>query len=142
MSDRALVVILLVAGAAPTHTLRVHISGLRGARGALVCRLFPNRTGFPAKPAEKMEQRSEITIDATTKLPTASCVFSGLADGTYAVTAFHDENGNGTLDTNFIGIPVEGVGVSNNHRGFGPPSWEDSRFPLDRDLSIDLSLRY
>ena len=35
--------------------------------------------------------------------------FKGLKDGVYAIAIIHDENTNGKLDTNFIGIPAEGV---------------------------------
>jgi len=48
---------------------------------------------------------------------TQFCEFPGVAAGTYAVSAFHDENSNGKLDRNFMGIPREGVGASNNAKG-------------------------
>ena len=50
----------------------------------------------------------------------AYCEFSGIAPGTYAASAFHDENSNGKLDTNFMGIPREGVAASNDARGTAP----------------------
>jgi uncharacterized protein (DUF2141 family) len=72
-----------------------------------------------------------------------TCTFSGIAPGTYAVALFHDENGDGKLDTNFMGVPREGVGVSNNKlRSFGPPRWDDAKFPLGADLVLDVSLHY
>jgi uncharacterized protein (DUF2141 family) len=46
----------------------------------------------------------------------AVCEFPGVAPNTYAVSVFHDENSNGKLDTNFMGIPREGVGASNGAR--------------------------
>jgi uncharacterized protein (DUF2141 family) len=59
------------------------------------------------------------------------------------VAVFHDENGNGKLDTNFLGIPREGVGVSNNKlRKLGPPTWEDSKFGLAGSLTLDVVLHY
>jgi len=49
--------------------------------------------------------------------------------GKYAVSVFHDENSNGKLDTNFLGIPREGVGASNNAKGhFGPRNSARQRF--------------
>ena len=47
--------------------------------------------------------------------------------GKYAVLIHHDENGNGKLDTNRIGLPREGVGLSNN-RGI---SWELAFFKIE-----------
>ena len=50
-------------------------------------------------------------------------VFEGVVPGTYALATFHDENGNGTFDKNFLGIPEEGYGFSNGVRPFlsAPP---------------------
>ena len=52
-----------------------------------------------------------------------------VAPGDYAVSVFHDENSNGKLDRNFMGMPKEGVGKSNDAAGhFGPPKYDDARF--------------
>ena len=49
--------------------------------------------------------------------------------GRYAISAYHDENGNGELDTGLFGIPSEDYGFSNNARGgFGPPDFADAAF--------------
>jgi uncharacterized protein (DUF2141 family) len=48
--------------------------------------------------------------------PGATAVFENMATGTYAIAAFLDENGNGKMDTNFLGIPREKYGFSNNAR--------------------------
>jgi len=59
----------------------------------------------------------------------ATCTFEGLAPGVYAAVAFHDVNGNHVVDTNFLGMPIEGIGVSRDARGtFGPPSFGDAAF--------------
>ena len=56
-------------------------------------------------------------------------VIDSLAYGEYAVRVFHDENRNGKIDTNFLGIPDEDYGYSNDASGwFGPPSWENAKF--------------
>ena len=58
----------------------------------------------------------------------ARVVFEGIPPGGYAVAAYHDENGNGKLDTGFLGIPTEGLASSNDAKGFmGPPSFEKAR---------------
>ena len=57
--------------------------------------------------------------------------FKGLGSGIYAVSIYHDENDNGKLDANFMGIPSEPYAFSNNAKGmFGPPSFEDCRFEV------------
>jgi len=63
--------------------------------------------------------------------------FEDLPEGEYAIKAFHDEDANDDLNTNFLGIPVENYGFSNNARGmFGPPSWEDAKFRFNDDNKV------
>ena len=51
--------------------------------------------------------------------------------GTWAVLAYHDENGNRELDRNFIGIPKENYGFSRNAPSrFGPPKFDDAAIEL------------
>ena len=55
--------------------------------------------------------------------------FDGLPDGDYAVRAFHDLNGDGKMNTNPFGMPVEPFAFSNNAVGnMGPASWERAKF--------------
>lgn len=58
--------------------------------------------------------------------------FEDLPFGEYAIKIFHDEDNDGELDTNFLGMPTEDYGFSNNARGsFGPASWQDAKFIFD-----------
>ncbi|WP_299764819.1 DUF2141 domain-containing protein [uncultured Dokdonia sp.] len=60
-----------------------------------------------------------------------------IPEGTYAVTVFHDENSNQKLDTNFMGIPKEDTGCSNNAKGFmSAPKWKDAKFELKGKMAI------
>ena len=61
--------------------------------------------------------------------------------GNYAVSIFHDLNGNGKLDASTIGIPKEPYGFSNDARGrFGPPKFKDATFRLDGDMEIHIKM--
>jgi uncharacterized protein (DUF2141 family) len=69
-----------------------------------------------------------VDVDAAT----VEVTFDGVAPGDYGVAIVHDSNGNGKQDRNFIGIPTEPYGFSNNPaRRFGPAKWEDARFVVD-----------
>ena len=58
-------------------------------------------------------------------------VIAGLAPGAYAIAAFHDEDRDGELDTNLLGMPMEGYGFSNEARGmFGPPGFDAAAFAI------------
>lgn len=61
--------------------------------------------------------------------------------GTYAVIAAHDENGNGELEPNFLGIPQEGVGTSGKARK-GPPRWKDAKFDVPGTTTISIVMNY
>src|SRR5215813_13311212 len=115
--------------------IQVEIIGLRNDQGKILCSLYSSSEGFPKK-AEKAIARSSSDISEHR----AVCQFTGLAPGTYAVSVFHDENSNGRLDTNFMGIPREGVGASNNAKGhFGPPKFDAAAF-LYRGGRLDLKI--
>jgi uncharacterized protein (DUF2141 family) len=57
--------------------------------------------------------------------------------GEYAISAFHDKDGDGELSTNLIGMPKEPTAMSNNALGkFGPPKFEDAKFTLGAEPAI------
>jgi uncharacterized protein (DUF2141 family) len=104
----------------------VEIVGIRNDTGRIGCQLFAGAVGFP-RDTERAVARQMRPLVGTV----VSCRFSDLNPGTYAVAVMHDENGNGRLDTNLLGVPTEGYGVSENHtHALRPPSWEESRFSL------------
>jgi uncharacterized protein (DUF2141 family) len=72
---------------------------------------------------------------------TVRVFFPGLAPGRYAVKLFHDENNNGELDANMLGVPVENYGFSNGSRRLGPPSFDEAAFELREDTTITISLQ-
>ena len=64
-------------------------------------------------------------LRAPARAGTMRFVARDLAPGRYALSAFHDENDNGELDTNLLGIPSEGYGFGNDaSAAFGPPRFE------------------
>lgn len=72
----------------------------------------------------------------------ATFVFKDLVPGAYAVLVTHDENGNGKLDSNMIGMPIEAYGFSNNPNVMRKPTWDEARFDIGaQDAAIDITLR-
>ena len=62
----------------------------------------------------------------------ALCIFRKVPKGLYGISAYHDENSNEKLDTNFVGMPTEDYCASRNARGiFGPPSFDDAKFKYE-----------
>jgi outer membrane protein len=65
-----------------------------------------------------------------------------ISDGEIAVLVYHDENANGLMDKNFIGIPRELLAISNAYQPKGPPSFARASFdmPSDEPLQIDMKM--
>ena len=74
----------------------------------------------------------------------ASCHFVGINPGTYAIGVIHDENLNGELDTNFLGVPNEGYGFSSDAKvRLSAPSFSDAKFSYDGNaLKLTIRLKY
>jgi uncharacterized protein (DUF2141 family) len=107
------------------NVIHLEISELRSDKGQMLCALHSSAEAFPKK-ADKAVARLTAKIAERQ----ATCDFTGIAPGTYAVSVVHDENSNGKLDTNFIGMPREGVGASNDAKGhMGPPKFGAASFP-------------
>jgi uncharacterized protein (DUF2141 family) len=124
---------------AAQNVIHVDVTGLRNDKGEVYCALYNSAADFPTD-AEKAVSRAKSTI-ANGK---AACEFAGLAPGTYAVATYHDENSNGRLDTNSMGVPEEGVGASNDAKGsFGPPKFDDAAFQFRGGrLDVRINMEY
>ena len=115
-----------------SELIRVEVSGMRNDKGQIVCALFSSAPDFP-KNADKAVAHAKALISHGH----SACEFPGVAPGRYAVSVFHDENSNGKMDTNFIGIPREGVGASNNAKGhLGPQDSMTQLFNIRAASSI------
>ncbi len=136
MSSALTLLGLLTLAAAPS--LRVEITGLHSDKGTVRCLVFDRAEGFPKDPG-----RARMSASAKIEGDHATCVFSGLAPGKYAVSFIHDENDNLKLDTNFFGVPKEGYGFGNDAQGsMGPPPFEKAVIDLAGDRTLHLTARY
>jgi len=135
----ALIVAAVGALAQPTaqNVIHVDVAGLRSDKGLVVCSLYSSANGFP-----KDGNKAQTQLKSPISNGHATCDFSGIGPGTYAVAVFHDENANGKMDTNFVGMPREGVGASNDAQGhFGPPPFDKAAFRFTgarMDLKINV----
>ena len=66
--------------------------------------------------------------------------FRELAAGSYAVLVFHDVNGNGELDQNFMGIPREPLGFSNRYWGKGAPAFAAAAVEVGEGGSVPVEV--
>ena len=122
----------------PTAALMVKVSGLRNDQGRVAVALFSSAAAFPRQ--EKALRGQLVRISRGR----AAVTFRDLAPGTYAVAVLHDENDNAKMDFNFLGMPLEGYGFSNDAAAlFGPPSFGSAAFRLlARPSVVSISARY
>jgi len=67
--------------------------------------------------------------------------FNSVRPGRYSVAVFHDENNNGTVDRNFLGLPAEGFGFS-RRTPLRVPSFGETSFDLASARTMPVELRY
>lgn len=117
-------------------SLSVSVTGIKNTKGQLIACLWKEKSGFPTCAKSKSVVRKRLAISGGSM----TVSFPNVAAGTYAVTIEHDEDGDGKLKTNIIGIPKEGVGVSNNPSGI--PSWSKAMVKVSGNGSITVKMRY
>jgi len=120
--------------------IHVKILNIRNSTGGVACALFESSVGFPT---EFLHSATNIMI-IKVRDTKARCDFEDIPPGTYSLAVIHDENMNGKLDTNWLGVPTEGYGFSNDAKALlGAPSFSAASFPYDgRNLDLTISLHY
>ena len=127
--------LLVATGAAQAAKIDVALTDARVATGQFQIALV-DADGYDGK-ARPLAGRMLAPEGETTRL-----VFDDIAPGRYAVMVTHDENGNGKLDTNIVGMPTEGYGFSNNPRVMRKPTFEEAAFDVaDGDVTLDIAIR-
>lgn len=119
--------------------LTIKLNGFRNDKGQTCVSLFNNSKGFPGK-----HDKAFKIMRCGIKNKQATIEFTDLPYGTYAIGVLHDENLNNKMDTNFIGMPKEGFGASNNPKSFmGPPSFESASFEINsNNKTIKINIKY
>jgi len=109
-------------------SLRIIVDGFQNDRGFAKIGLCNSRDSF-----QLSEERAIINTTVRIDAGKAAHIFRNVPFGTYAITVYHDENGNGQLDKGLFGRPVERYGFSNNAREkFSRPEFEKAALTLDR----------
>jgi uncharacterized protein (DUF2141 family) len=120
------------AGAAD---LTITVEGVASADGRLMLALYNSAETFRGKP---FLARMAPAAAGAVKLEVGE-----LPAGDYAFAVYHDANGNGKLDLNAVGMPVEDYAFSNNAMGNrGAPAFEDARFKVPAGgAAVSVNLR-
>jgi uncharacterized protein (DUF2141 family) len=131
---------LALAQSSSCPGIHVQILNIRNSTGTVDCALFDAPIGFPIEVLRSATNVMVIKVRHTQ----ARCDFEDIPPGTYALAVIHDENSNGKLDTNWLGIPTEGYGFSNDVKALlGAPSFAAASFAYDgRNLELTIRLQY
>lgn len=134
-----LITLLLTMQSLTNPELKVNFTGLKHDRGLIQVLLFNTEEGFPNEPARAVRQFQVPIVGGKAELKVKN-----LPIGKYALSTFHDHDGDGVFRTGAFGIPKDPYGFSNDARGvFGPPSFEKAMIQLEttpKRISIHLKL--
>lgn len=128
---------MMLQGAAQllvAQTLTIEVRDIEKVEGQLYVAIYHSEDTFMKKPlaAFRVEVKDDVVSLPCTGLPT----------GTYAVSLFQDENGNGKLDTGAFGIPTEKFAFSNDAEGvMGPPTYKKCSFTFSEDTTLVIHLK-
>ncbi|MBW4665026.1 MAG: DUF2141 domain-containing protein [Chroococcus sp. CMT-3BRIN-NPC107] len=118
--------------------LTVVVDGLRHQSGQVCLRIYSNEQGFPLSARGVVQSGcTKVTGNSATK------DFYGLKPGTYAIALYADKNSDSKLNTNFLGIPSEGFGISNNPKAkTRAPKFKEASFDISQNKTIKITMQY
>ena len=115
--------------ASSQNTINIEMYNLDNDKGTVQIGLYDSEGNFLNKTFRSLE--AEILNQK------ASATFKNVPDGIYAISLYHDEDGDKELDKFLNMIPTEDFGTSNNAPArFGPPKWKDAKFEIKNGETI------
>jgi uncharacterized protein (DUF2141 family) len=137
-----LLVISLLSAAPPSleakESIKVRVTNVNSKKGEVMLALFSSSKGFPYETSYAIQKQKGNAVKGVIEL-----IFTDIPPGTYAIALFHDTNADGKLNTNFMGIPKEGYGVSNNtYNTFSAPGYKESSFSHNDRTELTIQMKY
>ncbi len=146
----ALLATVMLAMPATAAELRLTVNGIHSDNGEILIALFDNPAGFQSAISNAAirglmpDSGRLIGTSLRARRGSQSTVFTQLPPGRYAVIIVHDENDNGRLDKDFMGVPTEGYGFGNDAQGFlSAPSFDAAAITVGTgNTSASINLLY
>ena len=117
--------ILVVCGftQAQKKALKINVTNIKQLQGSIMVAVYDQKEKFLSQQVVTSTKQAVVNNQM-------SIVLDDLNFGDYAISIYHDVNGNGELDFNFFKIPKEPYGFSNNSMGFfnSPPNYDKALF--------------
>jgi uncharacterized protein (DUF2141 family) len=120
--------LLPAAAGAQAATVDVHVTNVAGGKGSLRVAVCDR---------ERFLKQCAYTASMPAREGENVIAVPGVPKGTWAVLVYQDENGNGELDRNLIGIPKENYGFSRDAASkFGPPGFDEAAIQVGDEASV------
>ena len=131
----AILVLCASATLARAADLTIRVDNVKSASGTVMVGLYDGAGNFLKRAAR---EGAAPAIRGRTTL-----VFTDLAPGEYGVAVYHDANGNGRMDANAMGIPIEPLAFSNDAQGhMGPPAFDAVKLAVPAaGVAVSVKLR-
>lgn len=117
--------------------LTIKVTGIKEISGRIKMGLYNSSQTFANSGQEF--RKAAVVVSKNT----AIIVFKNLPEGEYAIAFYHDQNGDNDLNRNFIGLPKEGYGFSNNiSPKLSVPSFDQTKFKFPELRSLEIKTIY
>ena len=127
---------LAQSSAVKPYTLTITVEGMDSNEGNLGILIFNNSKGWAEDRQAALKDISVPAQQGTQQVKVE------LPPGQYAIALIHDVNKNHKLDKNWLGIPKEQWGMSNNpHATIKAPPIEKAMFTLDGNKEVKIQLQ-
>lgn len=132
-----LAIMLAVASSLAAQTIHLTIKDIRSNKGNVCVGVFADEAGFKSEMSIwiKSLPKSKVRNDSLQ-------IQISVQPGKYGVSVLDDENGNGKMEYNFLGVPREGFGFSNYyHKGLRRPSFDDFSFYIEKGETKHITVK-
>ena len=128
---------IFILNYSPTSSdLTVNVKGFSSDKGTAYIAIYRPSVNFPIFGKQYKGKTTAISENAS------QVVFSGIPSGSYAVAVYHAKNNNNVLDKNYLGIPTESYGFSNNaRRTFSAPSFSEAAVVVNNSKTINITVK-
>ena len=124
-----------IGSQAQIANITLKVQGIEEAKGIMSIALFDNEEDYSS------EENYAFAGDIPVKTKDFTYVMSDIPYGTYAIKIFYDVDSNGEMKKNWIGMPKEPFGFSNDAKAkMGPPSFEKASFEVKGDMDTVVNL--
>lgn len=131
-------ILLICAQPAFSQDIRIQVDHIRDQKGEILLAVYAQPEGFPFESARANSLHRATPADGHVEFH-----LKAMPQGRYAIALFQDTNKDGKFNTNFLGIPKEGYGVSNNaYNTFSAPEFEAAAFWHRDKTTLRITMKY